>query len=306
MNLSLCCQSNVLNDQGIKFRTMTVTQFKKKPLNESLNVLCHRIIENFQTLKATVELCKSMNLAGMRIGSDLIPVINHPDLNLEFYKLPMQDEMMHAINEAKQAMKLSKLRFSAHPSEFISLTSDNPKVVANSIRDLIAHALVFELLDLPESYEAPLNIHIRKDGDPEMIYQNVVRSLKQCPACVTKRLVFENNDNKKGVWSIKNLITYFHVREGIPITYDNLHHEMLSDGLTRRQAFEAAYVTWQCHNTMPIFHYSEGINGTRKHADYAQSLPPDYGLPVIWEVELKAKDKAIKRMQKQLLQESKA
>lgn len=304
MRLSLCCQSNVLNDKGIKFRTMTVTQFKKKPLNESLNVLCHRIVENFQTLKATVELCKSMNLAGMRIGSDLIPVINHPDLNLDFYKLPMQDEMMHAIGEAKCAMKSSGLRFSAHPSEFISLTSDNPKVVANSIRDLIAHALVFELLDLPETHEAPLNIHIRKDGDPELIYQNVVRSLKQCPACVTKRLVFENNDNKKGVWSVKNLVTYFHAREGIPITYDNLHHEMLSDGLTHRQAFEAAYNTWR--DVMPIFHYSEGINGTRKHADYAQSLPADYGMPVVWEVELKAKDKAIKRMQKQLLQENKA
>jgi UV DNA damage endonuclease len=125
----------------------------------------------------------------------------------------------------------------------------------------------------------------------------VVRSLKQCPASVTKRLVFENNDNKKGVWSVKNLVTYFHVREGIPITYDNLHHEMLSHGLTHRQAFEAAYATWR--GAMPIFHYSEGINGTRKHADYAQQLPPDYGLPVVWEVELKAKDKAIKRMKKE-------
>jgi len=275
---------------------MTVTQFKKKPLHESLDVLCHRIIENFVTLKTTVELCKSMRLAGLRIGSDLIPVINHPDLNLDFYKLPMQDEMMHAIGEAKQAMKCSGLRFSAHPSEFISLTSDNPKVVANSIRDLIAHALVFELLDLPETHEAPLNIHIRKDGDPELIYQNVVRSLKQCPACVTKRLVFENNDNKKGVWSVKNLVTYFHAREGVPITYDNLHHEMLSDGLTHRQAFEMAHATWS--GVVPIFHYSEGIDGTRKHADYAQSLPADYGMPVVWEVELKAKDKAIKRMMK--------
>ena len=304
MQLSLCCQSVKLHEEGVRFRTMTVTQFKKKPLDDSLNILCSRIIENFQTLKTTVELCKSMGLAGMRIGSDLIPVINHPDLNLDFYKLPMQEEIMHAIDGAKQAMKQSGLRFSAHPSEFISLTSDNPKVVANSIRDLIAHTLVFELLDLPESYEAPLNIHIRKDGDPELIYHNVVRSLKQCPACVVKRLVFENNDNKKGVWSIKNLVNYFHAREGIPITYDNLHHEMLSDGLTHRQAFEAAYATW--HSALPIFHYSEGINGTRKHADYAKRLPPDYGLPVVWEVELKAKDKAIKRMQKQLLQESKA
>jgi len=264
--------------------------------------LCERIVINFQTLKSTVELCRNMNLAGMRIGSDLIPVINHPDLNLDFYSLPMQDEMMHAINEAKVAMKMSGLRFSAHPSEFISLTSDNPKVIANSIRDLIAHAFVFELLDLPESHEVPLNIHIRKDGDPELIYHNVMQSLKQCPSCVTKRLVFENNDNKKGIWCIKNLINYFHIRAGIPITYDNLHHEMLPGGLTHQQAFEAAYATWR--GTMPIFHYSEGINGTRKHADYATNLPADYGLPVVWEVELKAKDRAIERMQKQLLLES--
>lgn len=297
MKLSLCCQSILLQEKDVKFRTMTVTQFKKKPLQESLSVLCSRIITNFNTLRDTVTLCKNMGLAGMRIGSDLIPVINHPDLNLDFYKLPMQDEMMHAINEAKQEMHASGLRFSAHPSEFISLTSEDPKIIANSIRDLIAHALVFELLGLPESYEAPLNIHIRKDGNPELIYQNVVRSLKQCPACVTKRLVFENNDNKKGIWSIKNLISYFHVREGIPITYDNLHHEMLPDSLSHQQAFEAAYATWPGY--MPIFHYSEGINGTRKHADYATNVPPDYGLPVVWEVELKAKDKAIKRMLKQ-------
>ena len=299
MQLSLCCQSMKLHEEGTRFRTMTVTQFKKKPLHESLDVLCHRIRENFVTLKATVDLCKIMNLAGLRIGSDLIPVINHPDLNLEFNKLPMQDEMMHAIGEAKKAMKLSGLRFSAHPSEFISLTSDNPKVVANSIRDLIAHALVFQLLDLPESHEAPFNIHIRKDGDPELIYQNVIRSLKQCPACVTKRLVFENNDNRKGVWSVKNLIKYFHARAGVPITYDNLHHEMLSDGLTHGEAFAAAHATWS--GVVPIFHYSEGIDDTRKHADYAQSLPVDYGLPVVWEVELKAKDKAIKRMLKKAM-----
>ena len=294
MQLSLCCQSMQLHESGTRFRTMTVTQFKKKPLNESLNVLCQRIIENFNTLTCTVNLCKDLGLAGLRIGSDLIPVINHPDLSLDFYKLPMQQEMLSSINLAKQAMQSSGLRFSAHPSEFISLTSDNPKIVANSIRDLVAHALVFELLGLPESHEAPLNIHIRKDGDPEIIYKNVTKALSQCPPSVTKRLVFENNDNRNGTWSVKRLVSIFYERQGIPITYDNLHHEMMGDGLSHEQAFKMAYKTWG--SQVPIFHYSEGINGTRKHADYAKSLPPDYGMPVVWEVELKQKDLAIKRM----------
>lgn len=298
MQLSLCCQSVKLHQAGVRFRTMTVTQFKKKPAQESLKILCDRIVENFKVLEATVKLCQDMNLAGMRIGSDLIPVINHPDLNLDFKTLPYQDEMLAAIHGAKVAMKSSGLRFSAHPSEFISLTSENPGVVKNSIRDLIAHALVFELLELPESYEAPLNIHIRKDGDPENIFNNVVKSLQQCPVSVTKRLVFENNDNKQGVWSIENLIKYFYQRLGIPITYDNLHHDMLPGNWSHQQAFDAAHATWGHH--VPVFHYSEGINGTRKHADYAAHLPVNYGKPVIWEVELKQKDLAIKQMLKQL------
>jgi len=274
---------------------MTVTQFKKKPLNESLDVLSSRIIENFVTLKATVDLCLKMKIAGLRIGSDLIPVINHPDLNIDFYKLPKHDEIMNAINIAKIAMHNSNLRFSSHPSEYISLTSDNPAVIANSIRDLEAHAFLFELLELPETYEAPLNIHIRKDGDPMSISKTVLSNFNKCSRRVQKRLVLENNDNRNGTWGIKNLVHYYHTQIGIPITFDNLHHKMLSQDLTEKQAFEAAYATWPSY-TIPVFHYSEGINETRKHADYAASLPPDYGLPVVWEVELKAKDLAIKKM----------
>lgn len=49
-------------------------------------------------------------------------------------------------------------------------------------------------------------------------------------------------------------------------------------------------------NVIPLFHFSEGINNTRKHADYATALPNDYGLPVYWDVELKAKGLAIKEI----------
>jgi len=271
---------------------MRVSNFLKLPRDQALNTLVDRIIENFITLRKTIQFCESNNYHGYRISSDLIPVINHPDLDLSFEKLPRQGDMMKAINECKDVVQKSKLRFSAHPSEFISLTSDNEKVITNSIRDLIAHAFVFDLLGLPNDYRAPLNIHVRKDGCPEFISKTVIKNIDRCPSNVKNRLVFENNDNKNGTWSIKRLITYFHTRIGIPITFDNLHHEMLSDNLTEQQAFEAAYCTWPVE---PIFHYSEGINGTRKHADYATRLPKSYK-PVVWEVELKQKDLAIQKM----------
>jgi len=271
---------------------MRVTQFLKLKREEALNTLVDRIISNFITLRKTIEYCEEQNYSGYRISSDLIPVINHPDLNLNFYSLPRQQEILKVINECKEVVQKSNLRFSAHPSEFISLTSDNDKTIENSIRDLAAHAFIFDLLGLPNDCRAPLNIHVRKDGCPGVISKTVLKNLDKCPDNVRKRLVLENNDNKNGTWSVKKLITHFHTQIGIPITFDNLHHEMLPDNLTEQQAFEAAYCTWPVE---PVFHYSEGINGTRKHADYATKLPNSYK-PVVWEVELKQKDYALNKM----------
>jgi succinate dehydrogenase/fumarate reductase flavoprotein subunit len=57
--------------------------------------------------------------------------------------------------------------------------------------------------------------------------------------------------------------------------------------------FDAAYDTWP---VTPIFHYSEGVDGTRKHADMPVSFPKDYGRDVLFDCELKNKCQAIFRI----------
>ena len=47
MNLSLCCISNILAEQGYKFRTMTYKSFSSKPKEESLNKLSEIVLNNF-------------------------------------------------------------------------------------------------------------------------------------------------------------------------------------------------------------------------------------------------------------------
>jgi UV DNA damage endonuclease len=118
---------------------------------------------------------------------------------------------------------------------------------------------------------------------------------------VRNRLVLENNDNAKGVWSVKRLHDIFHMRHGIPVTFDNLHHKMLPGDLSEQEAFELAYSTWP---TTPLFHYSEGIGNTRNHADYATGSPNDYGKDVYWDCELKMKCWAIREILKNEKQRS--
>ena len=292
MNLSLCCISNILAEQGIKFRTMTYKSFNSKPREESLLKLSGIIQNNFKTTRDIIHHCKKSGIKGYRLSSDLTPVLNHPDVKLSLEELPEYKIIQYQINELKKAIKETGIKVSAHPSEYITLTSEDPKAIQNSITDLETHADIFDRLDLPQSYEAPLNIHVRKDGDPIDISNRFILNYNKLSSAVRKRLVLENNDNANGVWSVKNLHTYFYQTNGIPVTFDTLHHKILPDNLTEEEAFNLAYETW---NTTPIFHYSEGKNNTRAHEHMAQFLPPTYK-EVYWDVELKNKDYAILEM----------
>lgn len=298
MKLGLCCISISLQEQGHKFRKMTYSRFKSLPRKDALQTLSERILNNLRVTNKIIRFCYEKNISSYRMSSDLLPVINHPDVNLDLEQLPNSLDIFNELNRIKKTIKSTKIKVTAHPSEYISLTSDNDNVIRNSITDLKAHARLFDLVGLPRSYKAPLNIHCRKDGDAEQISSKFMSNFKKLPNSVKSRLVLEVNDNKKGVWSVKNLCKFFNQRHGIPITFDNLHHSFCNHDASEEEAFNMAYSTWKKYCITPVFHYSEGVDGTRKHAEYAKKLPNNYGKDVFWEVELKGKDLAIFKMMK--------
>ena len=289
MNLSLCCISNILAEQGHKFRTMTFKSFSSKERSESLEKLSGIIINNFQVSEKIVRHCKDNNIMGYRLSSDLCPVIKHPDVMLALEDLPNYNEINKSIIDLSNTIKETGIRVSAHPSEYITLTSDDDVKVQHSIIDLELHAEIFDRLNLSQTYYNPLNIHIRKEGDPKDLSVTFIKNFERLSESVKKRLVLENNDTGN-TWTVNNLKKYFYESYGIPVTFDNLHHEMLNHDVSHMDAFNAAYSTWNC---TPIFHYSEGKNGTRAHSDMALGIPENYNKEVLFDVELKNKDYAI-------------
>ena len=289
MNLSLCCISNILAEQGHKFRTMTFKSFSSKSREESLEKLSGIIINNFQTSEKIVKHCAANKIRGYRLSSDLTPVIKHPDVMLALEDLPNYNEIDRSIKDLSNAIKETGIRVSAHPSEYITLTSDDDVKIKHSLIDLELHAEIFDRLNLSQSYYNPLNIHIRKEGDAKDLSQTFMRNYNRLSDSVKSRLVLENNDTGN-TWTVNNLKKYFYNEHGIPVTFDNLHHEMLNHDVSHYDAFFEAYSTWNC---TPIFHYSEGKNGTRAHSDMAANLPENYDKDVLFDVELKSKDYAI-------------
>jgi len=296
LSLSLCCISNELSERGVKFQTMTYKRFSSLPKIEALSILSDRILNNFKVTHETIKHCIATGIKGYRLSSSITPLLTHPDIRMSIDKLPNFDAVAEEIDAIAKTIASNDIRISAHPSEYISLTSEDDRVINNSILDLEMHAMIFDLLNLPNDYRSPLNIHCRKDDvDLDKISSRFMLNFAKLSSCVRNRLVLENNDNVKGVWSIKGLYNIFHNRYGFPITFDNLHHRILSGGLEEKEAFELAYSTWP---TTPLFHYSEGIGNTRNHADYATGLPNGYGKDVYWDCELKAKCYAIKDIMK--------
>jgi len=289
MNLSLCCISNILAEQGYKFRTMTYKSFSSKERSESLEKLSEIIINNFSVVEKIIKHCAANNIKGYRLSSDLCPVIKHPDLMLELEDLPNYKLIETEINNVSAAIITTNIRVSAHPSEYITLTSDDPIKINHSLVDLEFHAEIFERLNLSKSYYNPLNIHVRKEGNPEELSKTFIDNYNKLSSNVKSRLVLENNDTGN-TWTVANLKKYFFESYGIPVTFDNLHHEMLNHGVSHKDAFYDAFSTWNCS---PIFHYSEGKNGTRAHKDMPDNLPINYNEDVLFDVELKNKDYAI-------------
>lgn len=290
LQLSLCCISSILQAEGYKFRTMTYKSFSSKSRDESLEKLSDIIRNNFFVTEKIIRHCAANNISGYRISSDLCPVIKHPDVMLSLEELPNYNLIEKEINNVSLAIKETSIRISAHPSEYITLTSEDDIKIKHSLVDLEFHGEIFDRLGLSRTHYNPLNIHVRKEGDPEELCNIFMKNFERLSDGIKSRLVLENNDTGN-TWDVATLKKYFYKDNNIPITFDNLHHKMLNKGVSEFDAFLDAYETWG--DIIPVFHYSEGKDNGRAHKDMADYLPENFGKNVLFDVELKSKDIAI-------------
>ena len=290
LQLSLCCISSILQAEGYKFRTMTYKSFSSKSRDESLEKLSDIIRNNFFVTEKIIRHCAANNISGYRISSDLCPVIKHPDVMLSLEELPNYNLIEEQINNVSLAIKETNIRVSAHPSEYITLTSEDDIKIKHSLVDLEFHGEIFDRLGLSRTHYNPLNIHVRKEGDPDELCNIFMKNFERLSDGIKSRLVLENNDTGN-TWDVATLKKYFYKVNNIPITFDNLHHKMLNKGVSEFDAFLDAYETWG--DIIPVFHYSEGKDNGRAHKDMADYLPENFGKNVLFDVELKSKDIAI-------------
>ena len=272
---------------------MTWHRFSQLDRDEAVATVSARTLNNIRVTYKILQQCAEQGW-GYRVSSNLFPLLTYNVAELSLQDYPDYIDIMAALADCASIIRDKRIRVSCHPDQFNVLASTGQPQVDKTIVELNHHGWLMDMLGAPRDYRAPINIHINNTkGDPADIAARFMANLAKCDESVQSRLVVENED--KGIWTPSLLAKHF----DIPITYDNLHHKCLPDGITAEAAFKLCYRTW--HRTgyfKPLFHYSEShpdkIN-PRSHADMPVSKPDDYGMsfPVDYDIELKSKDDAI-------------
>ena len=273
-------------------RGMQKATFEKR----GLNYVGELAEQNCQDLKRVVEWNLDHDIYYYRIASDLLPWFSRYDLD----ELPNAAEIRRLLEEVGALAREYDMRLTFHPDHFVKLASDKEDVVERSVIDLENHGAILDAMDLPRTPYNAINIHIGAHyGDKETTGERFCKHFERLSPAVQKRLTVENDDTES-LWGVRELIDAVHDRIGIPVTYDDLHHQFTSRGLTRREALVHAAETWE---TTPIIHYSEPRRlhqadpsiPAQAHSDYVRGPIRTYGTDADVMLEAKQKELAVLR-----------
>ncbi|MFO8034930.1 MAG: UV DNA damage repair endonuclease UvsE [Candidatus Bipolaricaulota bacterium] len=252
--------------------------------------------QNCRGLRRIIEWNIQNDIYFYRISSDLIPWYSQYDLD----ELPNSEAVLEVLTEVGELADEHDLRLTFHPSHFVKLASPTESVVDNAIVDLECHGDLMDTMGLSRTPYNSINIHIGAHYSDKAAtaerFCNVVESL---PPAVRDRLTVENDD-KESLWSVPELVESVHDEIGIPVVYDELHHQFSDRRLSYREALEAATETWP-DGIRPIIHYSESRRlhegdssvSPRNHSDFVQGPIQLFGNTVDVMIEAKMKEQAL-------------
>ena len=258
--------------------------------------------ENLNCLYEILKYNLANNIMFFRIGSSIIPFASH-----EINKLDWINYFGEDFKKIGDYIKAHKMRISMHPDHFVVLNALKTNILENSIKDLIWHSQFLSALGLDKT--AKVQIHVGgMYGDKYESIKRFIHTYNSLPQMIKERLVIENDDH---IFSLKDCLS-IHNETGIPIIFDNLHHECINNGESVREALEIFVKTWKAEDGLPMSDYTSQSLGERKgkHTEhinvdlFSEFLTQAKGLDFDIMLEIKDKEKsaieAISILSKQL------
>ena len=273
VNTSLSCVSS---------RTFRLASYTEERMKETID-------ENITCLEEILKWNVEHEMYFFRISSQIIPFASH-----EICTYPWQSLYRERFQKIGVYIQEHDIRISMHPDQFVLINSVNEKIFEQSVKELMYHMEVFELLQLDETHKIQIHVGGVYDDKDQSCWRFIKR-FKTLPEALKRRLVIENDDR---LYCLKDCLV-IHENIHIPVLFDTFHHEIYNDGDSIEDALRLACNTWSASDGRPMVDYSSQESGARegKHAehidieDFKQKLPrfKKYDCDVMFEIKDKEK-----------------
>jgi UV DNA damage endonuclease len=193
------------------------------------------VAANLACLQQILEWNVAHGLLFFRMGSGIVPFGSH-----EINTFPWQTHFKNEFRAIGDFVRQHGMRISFHPDQFVVLNSPDPAIVQRSVSELVYQGSMLDLMELDST--AKLQIHAGGAyGDKGSALARWVDTFHTLvPEEVKVRLVVENDDR---LYSLRECLS-LHDETGVPILFDNFHHECLNHGEPMRLALRLAAATW--------------------------------------------------------------
>ena len=293
INLGYACINETLKKQKISCnRGMIKRTFQAKGITYASELA----LANVTDLKKIIEWNNANGISVYRMTSCLFPWFSDYDI----FDMPDIDAIVDVMSEAGKIAMDAGQRLSFHPGPFNCLGSHNEKVVLKTIAELDAHAAQMDLMGLPVSPQAKINIHIGGAyGEHDKALARFCDNFKRLAPSTQARLTVENDD-RQSMFSTKMLYDGVSKHIGIPIVFDSHHHDLGPQDLDYHDAFHLARQTWidrgikqQCHHSNSRKDYEDQSVKATAHSDWYYTPFEAYDKDVDVVLECKKKELAL-------------
>ena len=302
MNLGYACINMNLSTLPKSKRVTTNRSMIKRTFQEKgIAYASELALQNVTDLYQILQWNDDHGIKFYRMSSDIFPWSSEYNLK----DLPDYDEISWRLDKAGLYAWKHGHRITTHPGPFNVLGSPNEDTVRKTIKELETHSEVFDMMRLPATPYAKINIHVggTYGGDFAGTADRWIRNyMKLSPNC-QNRLTLENDD-KASMWSVKHLYDYIYKVVRVPIVFDYHHPRFCTAGLTEEEALKLAASTWE--GITPVVHLSESRREEKgdvkireqAHSDYIYKPVDNYGVKYDMMLECKMKERALLRYKK--------
>ena len=253
IRLGYACVPVTINETSS--HALTYTNYKKLGIkgNEKLDSV---IKSNFESLEKILKYNIKNDIHFFRMTSELIPLVNHPDLKYDFL-----DKYKKYYKNIGNIISKNNLRVDIHPSAYTVLNSINDTVIVSTINILEFYQKMYKCMGITSK----IVLHVGgKTFGKKAGMKRFIENFYKLNEDLQKLIVVENDDKSYNIRNTLNICE----KLNIPMVLDDHHFSVNKNNEKIEDYIERIFNTWK--NDIPKIHFSspKDKKNKRSHSDY--------------------------------------